>query len=537
VPLEGSTSCEDMFESSQATDRVERLCRSALALARETTIRAWAPRLWFVTRRATPVTGVLDVAGGALWGFGRTLANEHPEFCGGLIDVDGGDDSESASLLIDEITSDLGEPAVALASGRRMVARLARLKTPLSGPVPAPRADATYVVTGALGGIGRAVVDWLVEHGARHLALFVRREPTADEARALECLREAGRTVVLVGADVAVEEQVVRGLESVRRAMPPLAGVFHVAGIYDDALIERMDWPQMARVLAPKITGGLNLHRHTEGDKLDHFVLFASGASILGSGGLANYAAANAGLDALAHLRRTLGLPAISVDWGPWASTGMAEAVGAVRRGQWTQGGFETMPVAEALRLMAGLMSAGAPAQVAALPVDWRVFRATPTGQWPLYTSFSPVTTGGTASGQPSGASVLPFVMSGVPGPERHQRLLALLRVEIGRELGISADGVPVNKALNALGFDSLMAVQLRNRLQTLARVPVSVVDLLKGPTVEELAASLLRRLDESQPSGAAAVEAARAAQVAGAPVTSPSTAPAGSGGWDEGSV
>jgi phthiocerol/phenolphthiocerol synthesis type-I polyketide synthase D len=501
VHLEGATPVVGDLASAALTTRVERVCRSALALSRQVISREWTPRVWFVTTGATPATGARDVAGGALWGFARTLANEHPELWGGLVDLDEAPDAEQARRLTGAIAREAGEPAIAMAAGTCAVARLARVERGKAGGpawhVPSLRADATYVVTGALGGIGIKVVGWLVERGARHLALLVRRAPDAAQERTLDGLRIGGADIRLVRADVAVEADVVGALASVRASMPRIAGVLHVAGRYHDAVIERMDWPRFASVLASKVDAAWHLHRHTLRDALDHFVLFSSGASLLGPVGLANYAAANAGLDVLAHLRRAEGRPAVSVDWGPWANTGMAEAVGSGRQGQWTQAGFGVMPPASALQVLGDLMAPNAPAQAAVLPVDWPVFRASQTGRGPLFANLA------AASAATTDRPRAPFdvaALGGLAEDERLERLVAFLCHEVARELGVPHDRVPLGKPLNALGLDSLMAVHLRNRVQEALQVTIPVSRFIEGPSVRQLGADLLDRIGRLAP-------------------------------------
>jgi acyl carrier protein len=252
-----------------------------------------------------------------------------------------------------------------------------------------------------------------------------------------------------------------------------------------------------------------HLHEHTCGDALEHFVMFASGASFLGPVGLSNYAAANAGLDTLAHLRRARGLPALSVDWGPWADTGMAAAVGTGRHGQWTQSGFSVMMPDEALGVLGRLMAYGQPAQAAALPVDWRVFRSTATGRNVLYSAFGPLSQPGMSTAHSGNTnenreSLGASVLTAANAEERLSRLIEYVRVEVSRELGIRPDRLPLAKRLNALGLDSLMAVQLRNRMQEALQITIPVSRFVEGPSVEQLAADLAGQLAQSRPAATA---------------------------------
>ncbi|MEP6491992.1 MAG: type I polyketide synthase [bacterium] len=495
--------------------RVERVCHGALALARELIARAWVAPLWFVAAGATGVTAITgagDIAGGALFGFGRTLSNEHPELWGGLIDLDAAD-GDQAKAVIDEIVGRRGEPNVAFVAGRRRVARLARIDRAATGSNALQevtlRPDASYVITGAFGGIGLRLLEWLGDRGARHLAIFARRAPTEAASRTLDALKEAGVAVHLIRADMANEADIVRGLATVRENMPPIAGVLHAAGIYKDSVIERLDWPRFADVLAPKLLAAWHLHVHTRTDVLDHFVLFGSAASFLGSIGVGNYSAANAGLDVLAYARLAENRPALTVDWGSWAGTGMSASVGVERSSQWSNFGYSNMQPSEALALLGDLMERGAPPQAAAVPVDWRVFRTTPLGRSPLYSAFGPASNAsdGVGTGAAS-AGVTAATLAGLEPAERLSHLIEFLRVEVGRELGIRGDRIPPGKSLNALGLDSLMAVQLRNRVQQALGLTIAVSRFIEGSSVQQLATDLIQRLQIAPPPTAVPVAA-----------------------------
>ncbi|HEY4132964.1 MAG TPA: type I polyketide synthase [Gemmatimonadaceae bacterium] len=492
-------------ENEPFAEHVERLCRSALAAAHDIIRREWKARLWFVASGATPATGSHNVAAGALFGFGRSLANEHPEFWGGLIDVDGST-HEAIAPLVREVIGANAEPEVAFGDRGRHVPRLGRVaQRDASRTALSLRGDVTYVVTGAFGGIGMKVLAWLVERGARHIAILARRAPGDAQRTLLDRLTATGATLNVVHADMAHRAEIAQALTIVREQMPPIAGVFHVAGIYNDAIIERMDWPRFESVLLPKTYAAWHLHELTRTDALEHFVMFSSGASFLGPVGLSNYAAANAGLDAIAFLRRGEGRPALSVDWGPWANTGMAEAVGGGRQSQWSQTGFSVMSPDEALGVLDRLMVRGEPARAAALPVDWRVFRASAPGRHALYSAFDAptrdaVSTAGTGGDAGDSRSLGSAVLAATDPAERLARLTEYVRVEVGRELGIRPDRLPLDKRLNALGLDSLMAVQLRNRIQDALRITIPVSRFVEGPSVQQLSEGIAVQLAEGAP-------------------------------------
>jgi hypothetical protein len=368
--------------------------------------------------------------------------------------------------------------------------------------------DGTHLVTGATGGIGLSLVRWLADQGARHLALMARHQPNDETERVFAALRDEGVQVSFFQADVARESELAEAFSGMQDSMPALRGVYHLAGVFDDSVVTGLKWEQFEKVFAPKVWGSWNLHAQTRDCDLDVFAIFASGASFLGPTGLANYAAANAFQDGLALHRRGLGLPGVSIDWGPWAGTGMAEAVGVEREAQWQRGGLGAIPVDAGLQTLGRILLAQL-AHVAVLPANWRIF-AEARGSGPLPPLFK-----GVVAAAPSAAR------SGEPGDERGgkgsaesgldraellrlsaeerlQRLEAFLRDSAAAELGMrAADLDPVLPLVDA-GFDSLMGVQLKNRVQSALELNLAVSLFVAGHSVREITHELLTTLVSS---------------------------------------
>jgi NAD(P)-dependent dehydrogenase (short-subunit alcohol dehydrogenase family) len=324
------------------------------------------------------------------------------------------------------------------------------------------RGDATYLITGGLGGLGLEVARWMVERGARHLLLVGRRGAAGRGAEAVAALEQAGAKVTVAQADVSQADQLAAALWGMGSSRPRLRGVVHAAGVLDDGVLLQQSWEKFARVMAPKVSGAWNLHRLVEREELDFFVLFSSVSSLLGSPGQANHAAANAFLDALAHHRRALGLPAMSINWGVWSDVGSAAKrnVGA-RVGLQGMGSFSA---AEGIRLLERLLAAG-PAQVAVMPVNWPRFRQAMRIASPY---FAELDTANQAAPRPldEGRTDLRKQLQGAPPNQRRKMLLAHVRVQALKVLGLgSAEEIDVRQPLNELGLDSLMAVELRNLL------------------------------------------------------------------------
>jgi NADPH:quinone reductase-like Zn-dependent oxidoreductase/acyl carrier protein/NADP-dependent 3-hydroxy acid dehydrogenase YdfG len=336
----------------------------------------------------------------------------------------------------------------------------------------AVHADATYLVTGGLGALGLEVARWLADRGGRHLVLLGRREPTPVAAAAIAALGAGGVDVAVVGADVARPDEVGAALAPVLASRPPLRGVVHAAGVLDDGILLEQRWERCAGVLAPKALGAWTLDTLTRGAALDFFVMFSSAAGVLGSAGQGPYAAANAFLDGLARYRRAHGRTAVSVDWGPWAGAGMAATVGARDRQRWREQGIEAIAPAAALELL-GELIADDVAHVAVLPG-----RGRPAAPGP-------------AAVTPAAAVSLAAELAALPPARRRGALLAHVREVAARVLDLPAADLAPQQGLRELGMDSLMAVELRNRLQAAVGRALPATLAFDHPTIDAVAAFL----------------------------------------------
>jgi acyl transferase domain-containing protein/acyl carrier protein len=360
------------------------------------------------------------------------------------------------------------------------------------------RGDATYLVTGGLGALGLQVARWLHDEGARHLVLMGRSEPSRQALEAIRTLETGGSRVQVARGDVSCAADVSRVLEAAASALPPLRGVVHAAGVLDDGVLVQQSWERFVRVMAPKVAGAINLHRLTDGTPLDLFVLFSSASALLGSPGQANYVAANAFLDALAHHRRALGLPAISINWGPWAGGGMAAAAESRPSRGPARGGVRWITPERGRALLARVIREPV-AQVGVLSIDWPALAAaTPAhARRPFLTEL----VGGGVGPRPGATSApgqLRAQLVAAAPAERAHVMVTALKDHLASVLRTSAEGLDVEESLTQLGIDSLMAVELKNRIETDLGLPTPVGDLLEGPSLSMLAASLCRRLDDA---------------------------------------
>lgn len=432
---------------------------------------------------------------------------------GGLIDLE-----PRASLLDDaahhlwqEISAPDGEDQIAFRQARRYVGRLLRKRRSATQEVPLSwRSDGTYLITGGLGDLGLSVARWMVEQGARRLILMGRTKLPArarwnsveaesrlsHQIAAIRGLEALGASVHLAPVDVADEVQLSAFLDEFRsEGWPPIRGIVHAAGVLQDGLLTQLDAAALTSVMRPKMIGAWLLHRLLEDAPLDFFVLFSSAGSLLGQPGQGNYAAANAFLDALAHHRSAQGQPALSVNWGAWSGLGFAETPGGKRLAtRLALLGIKSIAPEQALQVLERLLRQRS-TQVAAVPVDWRTYRQFyPAGtESPLLAELAREEANNAP--QASQAGEKRSTLLAAQPAERGNLLQSYLTELVARVLGLSASKLDLQQPLSNLGLDSLMAVELKNRIAVDLDVNVPMVTFLSGPSVEQAAAQLLQLL------------------------------------------
>jgi NAD(P)-dependent dehydrogenase (short-subunit alcohol dehydrogenase family)/acyl carrier protein len=440
---------------------------------------------------------------------GKVIALEHPELHCARVDlcpVGGGDEVQS---LFDEIAWGDPEDQVGYRGSVRHVARLVRSQNPqpqmtTTGARPANtisgaqtegmvvRSEATYLITGGLGGIGLLMAQWLASRGARHLVLMGRRGASDAVRETLRELEQAGTQITIIQGDVSRDEQISQAFKQIERALPPLRGVIHSAGVLADGVLMQQDWQRFTEVMAPKITGAWHLHALTRDKPLDFFVLFSSLAALLGSAGQSNHAAANAFMDALAFHRRALGLPALSINWGIWSEIGAAARQNVGDR--FLDHGMRTFSPQEGLTVFERLLRRGS-TQVGVMPIDWpRFIRqfTTSDGEQPFFAELAIEARQRGQSSQPVEPELDTLQqLEQAPANQRPRLLLEYIRSQALKVLGLDAtEVVDPRQPLADLGLDSLMAVELRNLLGRGLRLGRSMPATLlyDYPTISELA-------------------------------------------------
>ncbi|MFJ9953580.1 type I polyketide synthase, partial [Kitasatospora sp. NPDC091207] len=464
--------------------------------------------LWALTGGAVSIgrSDPLRSAAQALtWGLGRVAALEYPRRWGGLIDLPAAVDARTGDRLVALLGGAAGdEDQLAVRASGVFARRLARAPRPAGTTLELP---GSVLVTGGTGALGGVVARWLAGRGVPHLTLVGRRGAAAPGVDGLVAeLTALGTRVTVAACDVTDRESLAGVLAQVPAEFP-LVGVVHAAGVGQAMLLDRTGPAELAEVLGGKVAGALHLDELTRGLDLRMFVTFASGAGIWGSGGQAAYAAANAYLDALVVRRRAQGLPGTSVSWGAWGDVGMG-ATEAVRD-HLRERGMVPMDPDLAIEALAQAVDAGEDCLTVA-DIDWPRFvdTFTATRVSPLLADLPEARTAEAASPGGEERPDLARRLAPLPGAQRRQVLLDLVRTEVAAVLKHpDVRTVEAVRTFKDLGFESLTAVELRNRLnrETGLRLPATMV--FDHPTPAALVAYLERELDLGDPAAAGAAD------------------------------
>ncbi|MCP4397915.1 MAG: SDR family NAD(P)-dependent oxidoreductase [bacterium] len=467
------------------------------------------PQLWVVTRGAMPIEGKsVSPWQSPAWGMSRVIFQEHPELRGGAIDLGAEEFENDSSLLAAQIRSDGDEDQIAFRDGKRYVARLVPWdrQPSIVNHQSTIQKDGSYLMTGGLGALGLKIAQWLVARGARHLVLIGRRTPSEEAQQLVAKLKSAGAEIACMQADVGSKDEMSGVLQNIAALMPPLRGIFHIAGMLGFEAIQNMSPEQFHQVLQAKVQGTWILHQLSRDIPLDLFVCFSSIASVWGSMKQSHYAAANHFLDIFAHYRHALDLPALSINWGPWIDGRMTSEEDLKWLGRMGINGIETDRMLSALDDLLKTEQA----QVVVADMDWSIFKSLyeARGRRPFLDDIE----GDRPDRQNGKPSEILGQLENASREARQGMLLSYLQQQVGQILGCKNDQVPeLKKGFFSMGMGSLMAVELKNRLSEDFGHTFPATLAFEYPTITELAGYLAREVlkwaDDDRLKGASIVK------------------------------
>ncbi|MBF0288094.1 MAG: type I polyketide synthase [SAR324 cluster bacterium] len=483
-------------------------CRSALHLVQALGLSGWSvlPRLLLVTQGAQQVSNhpdPLQLQQSPLWGLGNVIEQEYPELRCTRVDLDPASKNmaEASQSLLDAISNPV-QSEMAWREGTRYVPK-ARRSIPAAAqpgtkipqgeePGAMIHAEGTYLITGGLGALGLLLSEWMVQEGARHLVLMGRSGAKPEAEQLIEKLEKQGAHISVMQGDVACEDDLKRILSEIEKTMPVLKGVIHAAGVLDDGMIAQQNWERFDKVMQPKIRGAWNLHALTQQFPLDFFLLFSSASSALGTLGQSNYASANAFLDALSHYRRGNDLPAIAINWGPWAEVGMAAQEN--NRNRYTNQGVHSLLPADGLNLLQRILRMNRP-QVCAIHIDWTKYAhyVSADRKSGLFSKMiAEVKSDHIEERAEEQSEIIQKLQEALP-EQRPKILLSFVQELAGKVIGYGeANAIVEDSPLMEQGFDSLMAVDLKNRLNKTMNSNLPASLLFEYPTLEKIVDYLL---------------------------------------------
>jgi len=428
--------------------------------------------LWLITSGSS-----LDKA--PLEGLRKTALSEHPDILCRHIDFDGEID---LSLLVSELLASDSEDEIYYQNRIRYVPRLSHHKLKMLASPTSLSIDpyASYLITGGAGGLGLFVANWLVSKGAKHIILAGRTIP-----------KSMPREFTFAQVDISNSAATNLLFQKFGTVWPELKGIIHAAGILDDGTLLSQNWGRFEKVFAPKVIGSWNLHEASLSKHLDFFVFFSSIASVLGSPGQSNYAAANCYMDSLASQRRKQGLPGLSISWGPWGEVGMAASLTQRQRAN----GMVAMKPEDGMHAFDLALLLDIP-HVMIADIDWKTIFSNATRKLPLLSELEPRETK-----QSTIQLLLPKLLNAEPS-DRKEMIHKHIHAVLHQILGMRDDPV-INdeQKFFEMGMDSLMSIELKNRLQNDIGQQVFLPTTLAFdyPTINTLTNHLLKTLDQTK--------------------------------------
>jgi SAM-dependent methyltransferase len=484
--------------AAQLSEMQELTTGSVLRLA-QAMVNRKQTGLWLITRGAHSVGGEsspTSAGQSAMLGLARVIAVEHPELRCKRIDLNPQPDvDEIESLMAEILFGGLHEEELAF-RGSRLARRLVHLE-PAGIPALTFSADASYLIVGGLHGLGLRVAQWMVERGAKYLVLMGRSGASNEAQGAITTLERYGAHILEIQGDVSVEQDVTRVLSEVKRVMPPLRGIIHSAVVLEDGILMQQNWSRFEKVMAPKVIGTWNLHSLTREIPLDFFVLFSSGASLFGSTGLATYACANAFMDGFAFYRRSLGYPATVINWGAWSDVGMAADQSRVAARN-----LITLTPQQGLQALEWAIHRNI-TQVGVFKADWNnILAQYGTDDEPaLYREIAHQLRKQTAQVETrSKAAALSKQLAEASADQRLSVLVSHIQQKAAQVLKIkNARTLDIHQPLQSMGLDSLMAIELKNKIDDDAKLNLPISSLLAGATIDDISRTLHNQIVDNE--------------------------------------
>ncbi|BBN55566.1 polyketide synthase [Pseudomonas chlororaphis subsp. aurantiaca] len=439
-----------------------------------------------------------------LRGLAKVMGEEHPQARIKHVAIAANDMAARVDCLFAELGLDDDESEIRYIEGSRQVARLATLACePVDQTQTVFQADRSYLITGGLGAIGLSLADLIIERGGRHLVLVARSADAQRLQPQLARWQAMGASVLVRPCDLTVQAQLTELFEEIDRNLPPLDGVFHCAGVLRDGLLGSQSWDDFQAPLAAKASGAWWLHQATQALPLSWFVLFSSAATVFGSPGQGNYAAANAFLDQLAACRRAKGLSGLSINWGPWDGQGMASTTGQVANFQRAPG-IGLLPPTSALEAMLSLARTGQ-ANPTVINIDWTRIHGAVSARAQRSLLANLVRKPAGSSEYQADLDTLRNECDPLAPPER-QAYIEQFVLRVARDIMALNDRqlLDVNEPLQSEGLDSLMALELRNKLAHIVGRKLPATLLFDYPTVRAMSGFII---DQLYPSSAAVAQ------------------------------
>ncbi len=449
----------------------------------------FTPLLWVVTQGVLPIDNHhLAPIQAPIWGLGKVIALEHSSLWGGMIDVDAGCDP---NILMKYLWLQGEEDQIALRGGQAYVPRLR--KTPDEKILnPSFDAQGSYLITGGMGALGLQVAEWMVKQGAKHLVLLSRRGMSAQAEKVINPLINLGIDIQVKQVDVGVKESLESVINEIAASGYPLRGIMHTAGVLEDGILLGQTWESFEKVRHPKVLGTWYLHELTQDLSLEFFVCFSSLASVLGSPGQGNYAAANSFMDALVYYRRQKGLTGLSINWGPWDTTGMTAQLTVSHQQRIAQRGLTSLNTQEALICLGNAIQKNY-TQVAIAHVDWEKVSQL-QASFGYYPSLLKELTDNRPIISSTSGELLKSLQE-MATSDRFSFLLTHLQTQVSQILGLKPAAINPEQSLLEMGLDSLMAVEFNTLIRAELNIDLPLGPLINEPTLQNLTQLLLKQL------------------------------------------